>query len=122
VATNSEILEMAEIIRNTVPTDRIYLFGSHAYGTPNEHSDYDFYVVLADADMRPYEAVCDIRRALRRMNSHASVDILALSAERFDDRKRLLTLERKVANEGVLLYERDSLDKSIEPEAPELEL
>jgi len=28
--------------------DRIYLFGSHAYGTPHRHSDVDFLVVVPD--------------------------------------------------------------------------
>ena len=107
---SDDIREMTDIIREAVAADRIYLFGSHAYGTPNENSDYDFYVVLADADAKPQEAIANIYRALHRLKGRASVDILALSAERFDDRKRLLTLERKVADEGVLLYEQERLD------------
>ena len=96
-------------IRDAVAVERIYLFGSYAYGTPDANSDYDFYVVLSD-EAKPHEAISTIYHALHRMKDRASVDILALSAERFDDRKRLLTLERKVANEGVLLYEQGRPD------------
>jgi len=28
--------------------EKIILFGSHAYGIPNEGNDYDFFVVLKD--------------------------------------------------------------------------
>ena len=107
---NSDIIEMTDIIKEAVAADRIYLFGSHAYGTPNENSDYDFYVVLADADAKPQEAISTIYRALHRLRGRASVDILALSAGRFDDRKKLLTLEKKVSDEGILLYEQERFD------------
>ncbi|MCL2111046.1 MAG: nucleotidyltransferase domain-containing protein [Clostridiales bacterium] len=107
---NGDILEMTDIIRNVVPTERIYLFGSHAYGVPGEHSDYDLYVVLSDESLRPYDAEVTIRRAFVGLKKPFPVDILAMSAAGFDNRKGLLTLERKVANEGVLLYERDRFD------------
>jgi predicted nucleotidyltransferase len=36
MAVNQEILNMVDIIKEAVPTDRIYLFGSYAYGTPHK--------------------------------------------------------------------------------------
>jgi len=107
MAINQEILNMADIIKDTVPTDRIYLFGSYAYGAPNSDSDYDFYVVLSDEDIRPYDAIVDIYRALHNLKNRNSVDILALPVSKFDDRRSLLTLEKKVASEGILLYEHN---------------
>jgi predicted nucleotidyltransferase len=38
-------------------TDSIYLFGSHAYGTPTADSDFDLYVVIPDDGIRPVEAM-----------------------------------------------------------------
>jgi predicted nucleotidyltransferase len=35
-----------EIILSTIPVERIYLFGSYAYGTPNADSDLDIYVMF----------------------------------------------------------------------------
>jgi predicted nucleotidyltransferase len=36
-----EIERIAETIRQAVPAEKIYLFGSYAYGKPHKDSDYD---------------------------------------------------------------------------------
>jgi len=100
-----EIQTIAERIRATVPTERIYLFGSHAYGIPGEDSDYDFFVVLPDGGMRPLDAALQIRLALADINRHVALDVLADYRSAFELRKTQNTLEKKIAREGVLLYE-----------------
>jgi predicted nucleotidyltransferase len=106
VLVNEEILKIRDKILETVPAERIYLFGSYAYGTPNEDSDYDFYVVLPDGyEKRPIEAIQSIYRSVRRME-RKPMDVLANVQSRFDDRKQFNTLERKIFREGALLYER----------------
>ena len=47
---NDEILAIKNSILHTVGNDceKIILFGSYAYGTPREKSDYDVFVVLKD--------------------------------------------------------------------------
>ena len=107
MALSQEIINIAEAIRQAVPAERIYLFGSHAYGTPDKDSDYDLFVVIPDGELRPLEAAQKARRALSTINRVTPVDILADYRSRFDERKLLNTLERKVWNEGVLLYERE---------------
>lgn len=47
-----ELQNICQIIGNTVTADQIYLFGSHAYGTPNESSDFDLCVVIPDSLVR----------------------------------------------------------------------
>ena len=37
-------------VKKIVPLKEPFLFGSFAYGTPNEDSDYDFYFVLDKID------------------------------------------------------------------------
>jgi predicted nucleotidyltransferase len=101
---SKEISLMTEAIREAVPTEQIYLFGSFAYGSPKADSDYDFYVVLPNDSVRPTEAIRRIYKALHKVKDRRSVDVLALTKERFDDRRRLLTLEKKVADEGILVY------------------
>jgi len=103
---NQEIHSIAEAIRRAVPAERIYLFGSFAYGTPNEDSDYDFFVVIPDDGPPPLEATQRARRSLLHINRKTPVDILADYCSSFDSRKDLNTLERKVFREGVMLYER----------------
>ena len=106
MANNQEMNNIVEAIKQAVPTEKIYLFGSHAYGTPNEDSDYDFFMILPDDGMLPLEAMKQARRALARVDRKTPVDILADYNSRFNERSYLNTLERKVANEGMLLYER----------------
>ncbi|MCL2106213.1 MAG: nucleotidyltransferase domain-containing protein [Oscillospiraceae bacterium] len=103
---NQEIQQIAEIIKQTVPAERIYLFGSHAYGQPNRHSDYDFFVVLPDDFSRSRDATRQIQRAVAHTPLMTPIDVLAATVQRFDEMKKYNTLERKVYREGVLLYER----------------
>jgi len=100
-----EILQIKDTIIKTVPTEKIYLFGSYAYGTPNDNSDYDFYVVIPDGSMRPLDALGDIYMAMRGMKRRPA-DILAGTTEIFERRSKQLTLERTIAEKGVVLYER----------------
>jgi predicted nucleotidyltransferase len=100
-----ELRTIQDRIINAVPVERLYLFGSYANGTPGEHSDYDFYVVLPNEGLRPIEAVQSIYRSVRGMKRRP-MDVLAGTAETFNRRSKQITLERTIANEGVLLYEK----------------
>lgn len=100
------MLRLVNTIRQTVPTEKIMLFGSHAYGTPHKDSDYDLYVVLPDNEMRPLEAIQQIYGAFAGIRQRRPVDVLAGTRTTFNDRKRLNTLERKIDREGIVLYER----------------
>ena len=106
MTVSQDIKDMAEIIGQNVPAERIYLFGSYAYGTPHKDSDYDFYIIIPDGVMRPMEAMQKARRALAYKERTVSIDILADYSSSFDDRKKLNTLEKKIAQDGVVLYER----------------
>jgi len=101
-----EIIQIRNAIVEAIPAETIYLFGSYAYGTPNEGSDYDFYIVIPDGSIKPLEAMQKARRSLIKLNRRTPVDILADYRSRFEDRRQLNTLERKIAREGVVLYER----------------
>ena len=103
---NQEITEITEAIKSAVTAERIYLFGSHAYGTPNTDSDYDFFVVIPDGEIKPLEVIQKARFSLIPLNRKTPVDILADYQSRFDRRSKLNTLERKIANYGLVLYER----------------
>ncbi len=45
--------ETVERLKTEFQPEEIYLFGSHAWGTPNEDSDVDFMVIVASSDERP---------------------------------------------------------------------
>ena len=96
---------ICRIIQETVEVEKIYLFGSYAYGTPNKDSDFDIYVVIPDGGRNPFDAMRDIVGALfYRVNM--PVDVLADYASRFQKYKEGPTLQRKIIREGVLLYDR----------------
>ena len=102
-----DIREITELIKEAVPVERIYLFGSYAYGEPNEDSDYDFFVVIPDGGMRALDAAMEAHVSLCKWkNRQMPVDILADYKSRFNERSRLNTMERKIHNDGVVLYER----------------
>ena len=50
----SELKKLADKIKEITPATKIYLFGSYAYGTPNEDSDIDL-CILTDENKRKLE-------------------------------------------------------------------
>jgi predicted nucleotidyltransferase len=93
-----------DIILSAIPVEHLYLFGSYAYGVPNEDSDLDFYVVIKDdAPYKEIDAEDVIRRALYGKKSMPT-DVLVIKKSRFEYRRTATTLEKEVATKGVLLY------------------
>lgn len=101
-----EIATITEVIKETVDCEKIYLFGSYAYGEPNVNSDLDFYVVIPDDADRPIEVMQKIHMNLGKKYQKMPVDILATRSSRFADLSALPSMERKIVREGVLLYEQ----------------
>ena len=103
---SDELISIINRITKAVPVEKLYLFGSYANGTPNENSDYDFYMVIPNDSVRPIDAIGDAHLSMRGLKVKP-LDILAGTVEIFNRRKEQLTIERKIAHEGVLLYERE---------------
>ena len=101
---NQEIEKIKNIIIQTVPVEKIYLFGSYVYGTPNADSDYDFYVVVPDSGDRPATLTENIYNVLYKNTNGKPVDILVKRLSDFERRKILPTIEREVVSKGVVLY------------------
>ena len=102
---SDEIEKIRDIIVNAIPLEKLYLFGSYAYGAPTENSDYDFYAVVPNDSIRPLEAIQKIYDAMWGVKSKP-MDVLAGTAEIFERRSKLLTMERTIAEEGVILYDK----------------
>jgi len=99
-----ELDEITKVITDTVPVETIYLFGSHAYGTPNKDSDLDLYIVFKEEmSMRIIDAIHSIRFAMTPMKTK-SIDFIGLKKDRFLHNKNYATIERKIAREGIKLY------------------
>lgn len=103
IAEYSEIKTLADAMAAAVKPQRIYLFGSFAKGLQNEHSDYDFYIVMDDATYSS-DVVLKARKALWGKRKRP-VDVLVSSEERFNANKsEMFSVERDVATEGVVVY------------------
>lgn len=100
-----EIEKIRDIIVNTIPLEKLYLFGSYAYGMPNEDSDYDLYAVIPNDTIRPLVAIQEIYGAMWGVKNKP-MDVLAGTAEIFERRSKLLTLERTILEKGVVLYDK----------------
>jgi predicted nucleotidyltransferase len=103
-ALQTELDTLTGIIVNTVPVERIYLFGSYAYGTPHKDSDLDLYVVLKDdVQMRMIDAAIQIRIAIGRKKT-MPVDIITNKLSKYRERSEGPTIERTVSLEGIKIY------------------
>ena len=105
VIMNPEITLIRDLIVNAIAVEKIFLFGSHAYGKPNDGSDYDIYMVIPNDGLRPIDAIGKAHLAMRGTGVKP-VDFLAGTVEVFERRSKQSTLERKIAQKGVVLYER----------------
>ena len=99
-----ELEPMCRVITETVKAEAIYLFGSRVYGIPTDDSDYDLCVIIPENSMRPADAIKAIRRALFSAQS-VPLDVIVYRSNAFHQRAEHASLERKIAREGVLLYE-----------------
>ena len=82
---------------------QIYLFGSHAYGSPTEESDIDLMIVVHDGidSLKIMRAV-----SAGLMNRRVSLDVLVDNMSDFTERSKpeRVTLQREIKNKGVLVY------------------
>ena len=86
--------------------NKIILFGSYAYGTPNENSDLDL-VVIKDTYSDKWQEKSKIRNALKSIR--VSKDILVENSSYFlshSDENWINTALYDARSKGILLYEQ----------------
>ena len=98
-----KLKQICSVINRAVDTEKIYLFGSYAYGVPTPNSDFDLCVIIPDNDLRPADAIRKIRRALYPVQD-MPLDVIVYRSADFTNRQQAASLERKISREGVLLY------------------
>ena len=96
--------EIVQRLVNALHPEKIYLFGSHAYGQPNDDSDVDLFIVVSDSDLPPIKRAVEGYRALRGILIPKDIKVVTQST--FEKRSHWLSsIERVVAEKGRLLYE-----------------
>lgn len=98
------IRSIARHIAERFDPDAIILFGSHAYGAPDAHSDVDLLVVM-DTPNGEMEAMVEIAKSLPI--SGFGVDVVVRSRQTLERRKKLGDwFLREITEKGKVLYER----------------
>lgn len=96
--------EIVQRIVKIVHPQKIFLYGSHAYGQPHDDSDIDLLVVVESSTIPSRKRAAIIYSALRGLflPVEAKVDTI----EEFEHRSHWLSsIERVVAEKGRVLYE-----------------
>lgn len=96
-------------ITQSVKPVAIFLFGSHAYGTPHEDSDIDLLVVVdSDAVPQNYEEKSNIylsvSRAIRDVERKIPIDLIVYTKPEFERFKEIGSIfSRRILKNGVNL-------------------
>ncbi len=100
----SDVLnETVERLKTEFQPEEIYLFGSHAWGTPNEDSDVDLMVIVPSSDERPIRRDQRAQKCLGRLAVPA--DVLVRTRGEVNRYKHLrASLFHQVLNQGRKLY------------------
>lgn len=100
-----EAKKINERLKEVLTPTRIYLFGSYAKNLQHEGSDYDFYIVMPDNSGNEIQLSQKAYRSLRGIRK-TPVDIVIGYETSFEKLKLQPTLEREVARDGIILYEK----------------
>jgi predicted nucleotidyltransferase len=95
---------IVERISEHINMEEVIVFGSYAYGEPNDDSDIDLCVVLADEFSNKRSTLKQIRKLVSPLMKYP-LDILLYNREEFYQRANTpTTLEHKISEEGVKIY------------------
>jgi predicted nucleotidyltransferase len=91
------------LIREYKP-DRIILYGSQVYGTPDQVSDIDL-LIIKDSQASPYQRVVQVRRLLRDPKRRVPVDLLVITPNELKERlERGDQFLQTIMSRGEVLY------------------
>ena len=102
----AELLE--DIVRRLVEglrPERIILFGSHAYGKPDEMSDIDLLIVVSESDEPRHHRARKAYRCLRGLT--APTELIVLTRQEVAQAVKVPTsLVNRAVHQGRVLYGR----------------
>ena len=97
--------EMTQRLVDQFQPEQIILFGSHAWGVPDQYSDVDLMVIVTDSDLSDYERALQAHRCLSGLD--VPKDVVVKTRPEFEFfRDVRASLEHKIHERGKVLYER----------------
>jgi len=100
----SELLSrISECIVESMQPEKIILFGSHAWGTPDQDSDVDLFVVVPSSDQPSYKRARAVYRSLRDIA--VPFDVIVQTREELARTVDIpSSFAHKVMEQGKVLY------------------
>ena len=103
--SHSQIQAFSQQIVEQFQPDQIILFGSYAYGQPNQDSDVDLLVILPFEGLPVYKAI-EIRNKLRPT---FSLDLIARTSKQIQQRLEMGDFFiQDILQRGRILYETNN--------------
>ena len=103
--TDDLLEEMAQRLVDQFQPNQVILFGSQAWGAPDEYSDVDLMVIVDDSDLPDYERAVQAHTCLSELDVPKDV-IVKTQAEFEFFRDVRASLEHRIYKQGKVLYER----------------
>jgi len=97
------LTEICQRIVAAIKPEKVFLFGSYAWGDPHPDSDLDLFVIVASSDQPAYRRARAVYRCLRGIG--VPVDVVVQTRDEVARSSKVATsLSRKVLEQGTLLY------------------
>jgi uncharacterized protein len=91
--------------------EKVFLFGSYAYGSPNEHSDLDLLVITPDdfipnTNREKLDLYHRYNSGIRKFRELLSIDLLVYTRAKFNEIMiSPNSFFREITKKGIVLYE-----------------
>jgi predicted nucleotidyltransferase len=103
LADDSKIRDISRRVVAALTPERVVLFGSYAWGTPDADSDLDLYVVVPDQAKPTYRLARRAYRALHGVGIPVDV-VVRTHGESQRNAGVVSTLDHKILTRGLVLY------------------
>ena len=101
--TANLLTQIVQRLVESLHPEQIILFGSHAYGEPNEDSDVDLFVIVSESDQPRYRRSREAYRALRGIS--VPTDVIVVTIEEVKKKVNVRSsLISRVIHDGKVLY------------------
>lgn len=95
--------EAVELLKKEFQPEEIYLFGSHAWGTPHDDSDVDLMVIVPESSERPIKRMQRAHHCLGDLDM--SKDVFVQTRSEFDRYRHLrASMQHQILQRGRKLY------------------
>ena len=100
--SDETLQEITRRISERIKPEKIILFGSRAWGVPEEASDIDLCIIVGDSDQPQYRRVRTVYESLRGIG--VPVDVIVQTREEVERSMRVVTsFVRRIVEQGKVL-------------------